>query len=307
MFGNNPTTSGVLIVVIASVIWGTTGTAASLIPDVSALAIGAFAMGGGGLLLFFNARHTLRQDKTRLLARPGLLLCGGLSVAIYPLAFYSSMRFSGVAIGTVISIASAPLFTVLLERLISKKYVSLKWFISFLFGTAGIVLMTMGRQDSVIQNQGHLLRYCGVGLGLIAGLGYSAYSWCARQMIENGVHSKSSMAGMFGLAACLLLPSLFLTGDHLFADGKHIAVAMYMAVVPMFVGYLLFGYGLRYIEASQATLITLLEPVVAALFAVFFVGEKFSTTGWYGMGLIAVCLLFQVVKWPVVKAWVPDS
>src|SRR5699024_2759328 len=37
-------------ITITSVLWGTTGTAATLIPDASPLAIGAAALGVGGLL-----------------------------------------------------------------------------------------------------------------------------------------------------------------------------------------------------------------------------------------------------------------
>src|SRR5690554_7817651 len=81
------------------------------------------------------------------------------------------------------------------------------------------------------------------------------------------------MASMFGVAAIVLLPSLLLTGQNLFATPINAGVALYMALIPMFVGYLCFGYGLRYIAASTATLITLLEPVVAVLLAVLVVGE----------------------------------
>lgn len=39
-------TKGVLAVVVASFLWGTTGTAAQYAPTISPFAIGAFAMGG---------------------------------------------------------------------------------------------------------------------------------------------------------------------------------------------------------------------------------------------------------------------
>ena len=69
-----------------------------------------------------------------------------------------------------------------------------------------------------------------------------------------------------------------------------------MAAVPMFMGYLLFGYGLRSIRASLATIITLLEPVVAAILAMWIVGESLSWVGWSGIGLISSCLLIATVK-----------
>ncbi|MCG3879676.1 EamA family transporter [Psychrobacter sp. Ps6] len=293
--------SAVLCVVVASIFWGTTGTASAFIPDVSPLGIGAFAMGVGGILLVLNAKKYLVSDKAKLLSQPKVLLIGSLCVAIYPLAFYSSMRLAGVAIGTVISIASAPFFTVMMERLISNKNITRRWKISFTFGGIGVILLTLGKThylDVTVASSNQVL---GVLLGLVAGLTYATYSWSAHQMIENGVNAKSAMASMFGLSAILLLPSLLFTGDNLFLDIKHISVALYMAIAPMFLGYLLFGQALKVIEASRATLITLLEPIVATILAIIIIGEAFSSIGWLGMGLMVICLLLQVIKIPKPK------
>ncbi len=298
--------SAVLYVVVASILWGTTGTASAFIPDVSPLGIGAFAMGVGGILLVLNAKKHLVSDKAKLLSQPKVLLIGSLCVAIYPLTFYSSMRLAGVAIGTVISIASAPFFTVMMERLISNKHITRRWKISFASGAIGVILLTLGKTHYLDVNVASSNQVLGVLLGLVAGLTYATYSWSARQMIENGVNSKSAMASMFGLSAILLLPSLIFTGDNLFLDIKHISVALYMAIAPMFLGYLLFGQALKVIEASRATLITLLEPIVATILAIIIIGEDFSSIGWLGMGLMVICLLLQVIKTPKPKVY-PES
>jgi len=58
----------------------------------------------------------------------------------------------------------------------------------------------------------------------------------------------------------------------------------------------MFGYGLKQVDASTATLLTLLEPIVATLLAVVILGETFIFVGWLGMGLILVCLLLQTLK-----------
>ena len=298
MLQNKSSLSAILCVIAASVLWGTTGTASAFIPDVSPLAVGAFSMGVGGVLLVLNAKNNLLSDRQKLLSKPSLLFIGSLCVAIYPLAFYSSMRLAGVAIGTVISIASAPFFTVIMERLISNKRVTSRWVVSFIFGVVGVILLTLGKTQYLDINAQANNRILGVFLGLVAGLTYATYSWSARQMIENGVNSKSAMASMFGLSAILLLPSLLLTGGNLFLDAKHISVALYLAIAPMFFGYLLFGQALREIEASKATLITLLEPIVATILAIIIIGETFSPIGWLGMSLMIICLLLQVIKTP---------
>ncbi|MCU4337411.1 DMT family transporter [Acinetobacter dispersus] len=284
--------SGFIAVLIASILWGTTGTAASYAPNLSPLAIGAIAMGGGGLLQALLAHKNIRSHLPQIRSYYPLLLIGMVSVAIYPLAFYSSMRMAGITIGTVVSIGSAPLFTALLEKFFDKKALSGKWFISFIFGVAGVLLLSIGESHS--QASAHTIatdqKSIGIILGLIAALTYSLYSWAAKKMIDRGVDSKASMGLIFGFGALILLPTLFFTGSNLFDEPVNLYVVTYMMLIPMFLGYLLFGYALKTISASTATTLTLFEPLVAALFAVLLVGEQLAPIGWVGMVLIFVCL-----------------
>ena len=292
-------TKGVLAVVVASFLWGTTGTAAQYAPTISPFAIGAFGMGVGGVLLCLTAWKTLRNDSAVLRANPLVVIAGSCCVALYPLAFYASMRLSGVAIGTVVSIASAPLFAAVFEYLFGKKKVSFKWVVSFVLGAVGIVLLSTGKSSSVVMlPETEYKQHAGIALGLVAGVTYAGYSWAAKQLINAGGHSKSAMASLFGCAALLLLPSLYFTGERLFATPINTSVTLYMAIVPMFFGYVLFGFGLRFIEVSQATLITLIEPVVATLFAIFLIGETFSALGWLGMAMVCLCLVIQTIRFP---------
>ncbi|GAB00888.1 MULTISPECIES: DMT family transporter [Acinetobacter] len=283
---------GFIAVLVASILWGTTGTAASYAPNLSPLAIGAIAMGGGGLLQALLARKTILNHLPQIRSYYPLLLIGMISVAIYPLAFYTSMRMAGITIGTVISIGSAPLFTALLEKFFDKKALSGKWFISFVFGVAGVLLLSLGESHShgTTQTIATDQKTIGIVLGLIAALTYSLYSWAAKKMIDRGVDSRASMGLIFGFGALILLPTLFFTGSNLFDEPVNLYVVGYMMLIPMFLGYLLFGYALKTISASTATTLTLFEPLVAALFAVLLVGEQLAPIGWLGMALIFVCL-----------------
>ncbi len=98
-------------IIVASTIWGTTGTAATFAPEVGAAAIGAAAMGLGGLAQAAIAWRGLIASRKALAGQWRILILGAVSVAIYPLAFYASMRMAGVTIGTVISLGSAPLLS----------------------------------------------------------------------------------------------------------------------------------------------------------------------------------------------------
>lgn len=68
-------------------------------------------------------------------------------------------------------------------------------------------------------------------------------------------------------------------------------VGLYMALIPMFLGYLLFGYGLTQVAPSAATTLTLVEPAAATLLSVVIVGERLPAIGWVGFPGICASLL----------------
>ena len=142
----------------------------------------------------------------------------------------------------------------------------------------------------------------GVLLGLSAGASYALYSWVSFQLMVTTsgrpVSRGAAMGSVFGLGGVLLLPVLAVTGAPILDSWQNIGVATYMALVPMFLGYVLFGYGLTRLNPSTATTVTLLEPAVAALLAVVVVGEQLSGSGWAGMACVALALVVLVAPQP---------
>ncbi|HGF7417128.1 TPA: DMT family transporter, partial [Vibrio cholerae] len=265
---------GMLSILFAATLWGTTGTIASLAPNISSLAIGAFSMGVGGIFQVFLSYKSIKKDFLKVITHKKMLILSIVALVVYPLAFYSSMRLAGVAIGTVVSIATAPFFSVLLECLFSKgRKVTKQWAISFVVGVIGIILL-VSSEPSSINNAHSDMKLFGVLLGLVAGMTYATYSWGLKTMIDQGVKSQAAMGSIFGFGATLLLPTLFITGDNMFSSPTNIMVLGYMALIPMGVGYIAYGFGLRFVTASSANLLTMFEPVIAAVLAVVIVGES---------------------------------
>ncbi|MFD8418069.1 DMT family transporter [Streptomyces sp. NPDC059466] len=284
---------GAACVLVASVLWGTTGTAATFAPAVGPLAIGAVAMGLGGLLQALVAAPRIRREAPRLRAHKGVVLLGAVSVGVYPLAFYTSMHLAGVAAGTVVSIGSAPLASALIERVVDGRHLTRRWTTGAALGLSGTVLLCAAEASGTSSGPGaHSAGEVmfGVGLGLVAGLTYALYSWAAHRLISRGVTSGAAMGTVFGLGGLLLVPVLLATGAPLLASWSDAAVGTYMALVPMFAGYVLFGWGLTHVPASTATTLSLLEPAVAAVLAVLVVGERLPLLGWAGIALVLGCL-----------------
>lgn len=278
------TTLGIWALVLSSVLWGTTGTAASFLPaDVSPLAIGASTMALGGILLFFVSARTALPALADPAARPWLLV-GAVGVFVYPLAFYSAMDQAGVAIGNVVALGSGPVFAALFEWLWERRGLSARWLVATAIAVAGIALLSAGRHPDA-GSAGPGVAY-GVALGLLAGVAYALYSYASSRAIAVGHAGRAVMGGMFGVGAIVLLPVLLVLGGPLLQSAQTVGIAAYLAVGPMFAAYLLFGYGLTRMRTSVATSVTLVEPLVATLLAVAVVGERLAPVGWAGLVLI---------------------
>ncbi|GAA1084121.1 EamA family transporter [Streptomyces javensis] len=285
--------AGSLCVLAASVLWGTTGTAATFAPDVGPLAIGAVAMGLGGLLQALVAAPRIAREAPLLRARRGTVLIGAVAVAAYPLAFYSAMRLAGVAVGTVVSIGMAPLASAVIERVMDRRRLTRRWKLGAALGLLGTLLLCAGQAAGApgdAERTSTAATVLGVGLGLIAATTYALYSWAAHRLIIQGVTSRAAMGAVFGVGGLLLVPVLLVTGAPLLDSGSDVAVGVYMALVPMFAGYVLFGWGLAHVPASTATTLSLLEPAVAAVLAVLVIGERLPAVGWGGIALVLACL-----------------
>ena len=279
--------SGAWALILASLLWGTTGTAASFLPaNVSPLAIGASTMTLGGVLLFATSARSswavLRDATSRR-----WVAIGALGVVVYPLAFYASMDLAGVAIGNVVALGSGPVFAALLERVFEKRRLSTLWLGCTGGALVGIVLLALGGHGAA-GSGGAVVP--GILLGLLAGLTYALYTWASSRAIQSGQPSRGVMGSMFGLGAVVLLPVLLVFGGPLLQSTLTIGVAAYLAIGPMFLAYVLFGIGLRTLRSSTATTITLLEPVVATILAVAVVGERLDPLGWVGLVVILLAI-----------------
>jgi len=248
-------------------------------------------MGVGGILQAAIATRSIAGNLPALRLQWPWLLLGAVAVAIYPLAFYGSMRLAGVTVGTVVSIGSAPLLSAVIEMVMDGLRVSARWIAGALIGLAGMALLCVAESGGHGVGAAAPSLSLGVMLGLLAGLTYALYSWGARRLMQRQIPARAAMGATFGLGGLMLMPVLFATGAPFLESWGNAAVGVYMAVVPMFLGYVCFGMGLARIKASTATTITLIEPVVAAVLAAVIVGERLPAMGWMGVCLIFVCLV----------------
>ncbi|WP_249649198.1 EamA family transporter, partial [Lysinibacillus sp. D4B2_S17] len=82
------------------------------------------------------------------------------SITLFQGLFFSSIRLTGVAVGTVATIGSAPVFFGILEWLVWKARPTLIWGLATLMAIIGCLLLFMNNGDERVHAGGFALALC---------------------------------------------------------------------------------------------------------------------------------------------------
>ncbi len=265
-------------VLVAAVLFGTTGTAQALGPaGVSPLTVGAarVVIGGGvlGMLALALPRPAARIS-------PVLVLVAGAAVATYQLTFFEAVHRAGVAVGAVIAIGSGPVVTGLLDGAFGDGWPGRRWFAATVLAVTGTIALSLGGTGRAPVSAP------GVALALASGAAYASYTVIAKRLLRSGGSPVQVMGAAFGVGSIMLLPVL-LVGDTRWLHSLHgVELAAYLAAIPTVLAYLLFARGLRRLTASETTTIVLAEPVTAAVLGVAVLHEPLGALAVAGVVLV---------------------
>jgi DME family drug/metabolite transporter len=275
-------------VLLAALCFGTTGTAQALGPDgASPLTVGAVRVALGAALLLLAVRLAGGGASVRLARRP--LAVGGLGVAGYQLCFFAAVDDTGVAVGTVAALGSAPAFAGLGGWLVDRTKPGGAWAVATALAGGGVGLMALSGAAADGSAPG-------VVLALGAGASYAVFTLASKRLLDAGAAVERVMAGVFALGAVLLGPVLvvgdldWLTG----ADGA--AMALWLGAVPTALAYILFARGLRLLPASDVATLTLAEPVTAAALGAIVLGERPGALAAAGIVLVIAGLAVLALR-----------
>lgn len=290
---------GTSFILLAAVLWGTTGTAQALGPDVaSPLAVGALRLVVGGLVLGSIAMANRKSPDLRWLVHPATVFAA-LGMAAYQPTFFSAVDRTSVAVGTVVALGSGPIFVGAIESALTRSPPSRRWLMAT--APALIGLTVLGLQSGDVE-----LDAVGILLALAAGLAYATYAVAASRLARIGPTHES--AGVtFGLAAILLLPLAFSQDLSWVFSAAGITTVAWLAIATTVVAYLLFTAGLRTTAATTASTLTLAEPITATILGVVVLAERPDLLVWVGVGLIGLGLVLATRRAPEVPERIPRT
>jgi len=273
-------------VLLAALLFGTTGTAQALGPSASSLTVGAARIAvGAALLLAVQAvvARPARRVAGLATARPplGPQLVGALGVAGYQLCFFAAVEKTGVAIGTVAALGSGPVLVGAGAWLLDRTRPTRAWAAATALACGGVALLALSGGGGAASASGP-----GIALALGAGASYGAYTLASKRLLDDGHGAEPVMARVFGLGAVLLLPVLVAGDVAWLATPGGAAMALWLGAMPTALAYVLFARGLRRLRAGDVATLTLAEPVTAAALGALVLGERPGAAALAGIALV---------------------
>ena len=279
-----------ILIILAAILWGTTGTAQAFAPSgADPRSVGAIRLAIGGLALL--AVSLARGFSFRRIRWPLLpTLIAGISMAAYNLFFFAGVAKAGVAVGTIVTIGSAPIMAGLLGWLFRKERPGRRWYLATMLAVSGGILLILPGEKLNVDS-------LGIFLALISGLSYAVFSVASKGMLEK-TPPDAAMAVVFTLGAIFLSPLLFTTELSWLSQPSGWMSALFLGLAATALAYTFFARGLASMPVAKAVTLTLAEPLTAGMLGIFLLGELLTSASATGILLLFVGLVIVSVEKP---------
>ena len=276
---------GPLFLLVSCLLFSVTGTLQQLAPEGHTPVVITevrMLLGSLTILAWCLLNHRLPSNWSGVPWKPMLIAVA--SVLLYQLLFFYSVEEVGVAVGSVVAIATTPLWAATVAFILFKKRPSRFWVSATALAIVGVSLINAGGGLQSQRIDWRLL------LPIAAGLCYGVEIIAVGKVVEK-INPETTMLLEMGLAAILLFPVIFFFPTEWIFTTRGILVSLGLGVVTAGIAYPCFTYGIKYTSPIVASTLALTEPLMAAALGIFFLHENLSIS----MGLGMLSLMASVI------------
>lgn len=285
MFSQHSSRRDFLFIVCASVSWGTVGVANQILYGYGAtnalsltflrLAIATPLFFLAGLISLGRRLFHIKRRDLRTMMLMGCMLA--LSQACYVAAISSA----GVSVSTLIAICTAPVLIALLSALVTRERLTPMTFIALVTALSGTALLVATRSHA---DRG-TVSLSGTLFAFLSACGYAGFVFCGR-LLTSSYHPLQISSVSFGTGALLLLVCAPSTRLVITYPAGGWLMLLYLGCVPTALGYGFFQVGIRSMSATVASIVTMCEPLTAAVLAWILFREALGPFGLLGAGFL---------------------
>jgi DME family drug/metabolite transporter len=268
--------TGAGLILLAGALWSVQGLIFRAIPDTGSWVILFWRSAGMlAVLLGWMARKGQVVAELRAVGMPGAIGGAGLVLA-FGGAIYA---FQATTVANAVLLFSAsPFFAAILGRILLREQVTpLTWF-AIVLAVIGIGVMVGGGFGGG--------RLDGNLAALISALGFAAFTVTLRWGHVENMLPAVVWGGVFSMIVAALAVTFL--GQDLLVSPREIAIAAAMGAVTLSGGMLLYTAGAAVVPAAQATLLSLVEVLLAPIWVWLALGEVVSKGTLIG-GAVLLC------------------
>lgn len=277
-----------LLVVTAAALWGGGGVVGTLLGDrtgMHSLSIAMWRMlvAGFAILVALAAARRLRlRSLTPAMWR--LSLVTGALTAVFESLYFLGISLSSVGLSTLIGIGSAPVFVAIWDWLSSRRTPQRLTLIALALALGGLSVLLSGSLEAGENGLAGAL----VALG--AGATFAAVTVVNRRHLPG--HDAITHTGVaFAAGGLMLIPAAATMGLGWATDAAGWGLTLVLGIVVTALAYAAYFSGLRTVPAFVATIVALLEPLVAALLAALVFAERLGWTGLVGGAVLGAAVV----------------
>jgi drug/metabolite transporter, DME family len=268
------------------VIWGTIGIATKYLfqeSDLDAVSVSWFRAAIAGPICIALGWRALGGRLFAITKRDfAIMALLGVILIVYQFFYAAALERIGISATTLISLCGAPVLVVIASNAILHVRLSRRGAMALVGSLIGTVMLVGWQSGGTGETRDTVI---GVALSVASAAGVATHVFVSR-LIAGRHHFTRPLAIGFPAGALFFAPVAFGHGVSLDLSGTAWGLILYLAIGPSTIAYLMYQRGLQDVTATDASIVTLLEPLVTAILAAFLFDERLGLLGWIGALLL---------------------
>jgi DME family drug/metabolite transporter len=277
--------TGLLLLIATGLIWGTIGICGRLVFDrteLDAVEVSWLRTLFAAPFCFLAGLRTLGRALFRVSPRDlAIIVLLAATIFAFQFLYLIGVDAIGVSVATLICLCSIPILVALASAALFGEHPSALVVAALAGAVGGTALLTIGQGGA--GGEGRL--WTGVAASLASAIGATIYTLGSRVIVQR---YSPIVPLALGFPVTLVLFAPVMRGGHVSTDIPISAwlLLFYLGVGTQGIAYLLFQRGLQTESATVASIVTLLEPMLAAVLAWIMFDERLGLTGVLGAGML---------------------
>ena len=286
---------GYFPMVAASILWGTMGILAKLsfefgiLPEtlIALRLVISFATLSIILAILSKDSFTIRKTDALL-----FLILGVFAIAFQRISYFYAVDLTTATVAAIL-FYTYPVFVTLSASFFLREKISSGTLLAIVLTFLGVALIVRISDTSSLN-----VDLLGIIFGLLSSILFALYFIMTKRLRNRYASWTLTLYGD-GIGALTLVPVISLSFPKITKFPLELwLLILTIAWIPSLLAYLLYSYSLKFVKASKGSILSVIEPLSAALFSTTLIGEKLETPQIIGivLALTGVVLLFRTGK-----------